>query len=52
LGSKGQIFSHCAPVNSRPYRAIGPPLALLSTLIADAAGTNYCKIKGLYRVLK
>jgi len=25
LGSNGRIFSHWASVNSRPYRAIGPP---------------------------
>lgn len=34
FASKGRIFSYWAPVNSRPYRAIGPPSALLSAVIA------------------
>jgi hypothetical protein len=25
FGSRGRIFSHCASVNNRPYRGIGPP---------------------------
>src|SRR6516225_9809495 len=52
LGSKGRIFSHWASVNSRPYRAIGPPSALLTVLIAHFGRTNYCKIRVLYPVLK
>ena len=52
FGSKGRIFSHWASVNSRPYRAIGPPSALLSLLIAHFGRTNYSKITTLYPVLK
>lgn len=52
FGSKGQIFSHCASVSNRPYRAIGPPSALLTVLIAHFGRINYCKIKALYPVLK
>ena len=52
FGSKGRIFSHCASVSNRPYRAIRPPSALLTVFIAHFAGTNYCKIKALYPVLK
>ena len=52
FGSKGRIFPHWASVNSRPYRAIGPPSALLPLLIAHFEGANYCKITTLYLVLK
>jgi hypothetical protein len=52
FGSKGRIFSHWASVNCRPYRAIDPPSALLTLLIAHLATNNYCKIKALYPVLK
>jgi len=52
FGSKGRIFSHWASVNNRPYRAIGPPSALLTMLIAPFGRTNYCKIRTLYPVLK
>ncbi len=52
FGSKGRIFSHWASVNSRPYRAIGPPSTLLSLLIAHFGRTNYSKITALYPVLK
>jgi hypothetical protein len=34
FGSPGRIFSHWASVSSRPYRAIGPPLALLHEFIS------------------
>ena len=52
FGSKGRIISHWASVSSRPYRAIGPPSALLPLLIAYFGRTNYCKITALYPVLK
>jgi hypothetical protein len=52
FGSKGRIFSHWASVNNRPYRAIGPPSALLTLLIAHFGKNNYCKIMTLYPVLK
>jgi hypothetical protein len=52
FGSKGRIFSHWASVNSRPYRAIAPPSALLTLLIAHFGRNNYCKITALYPVLK
>jgi len=51
-GSKGRIFSHWASVNRRPYRAIGPPLALLSGVIAHLWRTNYHRFKSLFQVLK
>jgi hypothetical protein len=35
FGSRGWIFSHWASVSTRPYRAIGPPLALLPWVIAE-----------------
>ncbi|OLB40730.1 MAG: hypothetical protein AUH11_01075 [Acidobacteria bacterium 13_2_20CM_57_17] len=34
LGSKGAIFFHCASVSNGPDRAIRPPSALLTPLIA------------------
>jgi hypothetical protein len=52
FGSKGRIFSHWASVNSRPYRAIGPPSALLTLLITHIERNNHCKITTLYPVLK
>jgi hypothetical protein len=52
LGSKGRIASHWASVNSRPYRAIAPPSALLTSLIAHFGRNNYRKIKALYPVLQ
>jgi hypothetical protein len=39
LGSRGRIFSHCAPVSNRPYRvASALPLALLAWLCAISGG--------------
>jgi len=52
FGSKGRIFSHCASVNSRPYRAIGPPSALLLGVITHFRQSNYHCFSGLYPVLK
>ncbi len=52
LGSKGRIFSHWASVNNRPYRAIGPPLALLPLLMPHLGKPNHCKIRALYPVVK
>src|SRR5712691_9161521 len=40
-GSKGRIFSHWASVNRRPYRAIGPPSALLTLFISHFRLSNY-----------
>ena len=51
-GSKGWIFSHWASVSTRPYRAIGPPSALLSDFIAHLRQSNYHRFKLLYTVLK
>src|SRR5215469_3624236 len=51
-GSKGRIFSHWASVSSRPYRAIGPPLALLSAFIAQFWRSKHHGFKQLYPVLK
>ena len=52
FGSKGRIFSHWASVSSRPYRAIGPPQALLPNVIAHFRPTNYHSFSPLCRVLK
>jgi len=52
FGSKGRIFSHWASVNSRPYRAIGPPSALLLGVITHFRQSNYHCFSGLYPVLK
>src|SRR5215472_137799 len=52
FGSKGRIFSHWASVRVRPYRAIGPPQALLLNVIAHFRPTNYHSFSPLYRVLK
>src|SRR6266404_4872774 len=51
-GSKGRIFSHWASVNSRPYRAIGPPSALLTSFISHFRQPNYLRIQALHPVLK
>src|SRR6266581_1844149 len=51
-GSKGRIFSHWASVNRRPYRAIGPPSALLSSFISHFRQLNYLRIQALHPVLK
>ncbi len=51
FGSRGRIFSHCASVNSRPYRGIGPPsgAALPSyrhwekpTMVSSTPCTQFC----------
>jgi hypothetical protein len=52
FGSKGWIFSHWASVSSRRYRAIGPPLALLSSFIACFGPTKHQLFSALYPVLK
>ena len=52
FGSKGRIFSHWASVSSRPYRAIGPPLALLPEFISHFRQTNHHPFSALYPVLK
>jgi hypothetical protein len=52
FGSKGRIFSHWASVSSRPYRAIGPPLALLPEFISRFCQTNHHSFTTLYPVLK
>jgi hypothetical protein len=52
LGSNGWIFSHWASVSRRPYRAIGPPLALLTTVIAHFGQIKHQFFSALYPVLK
>jgi hypothetical protein len=52
FGSKGRIFSHWASVDSRPYRAIGPPSALLPEFISHSSQINYHPFSALYPVLK
>jgi hypothetical protein len=51
-GSKGRIFSHWASLNSRPYRAISPPSALLTSFISHFRQPNYLRIQALHPVLK
>jgi hypothetical protein len=52
FGSKGRIFSHWASVSSRPYRAIGPPLALLPAVISHLRPVNKHQFNPLDPVLK
>jgi hypothetical protein len=52
FGSRGWIFCHWASVSSRPYRAIGPPLALLPSFIAQFRQTKDRSFSALYPVLK
>jgi len=49
---QGRIFSHWASVNRRPYRAIGPPAALLTLFISHFRQPNYLRIQALHPVLK
>jgi hypothetical protein len=51
-GSNGRIFSHWASVNSRPYRAIGPPSGADGSSRASPREINYLNSTALYRVLK
>src|SRR6267143_5347414 len=51
-GSKGRIFCHWVSVTRRPYRAIGPPSALLTLFISHFRQSNYLTIQALYPVLK
>ena len=52
LGSKGAIFFHCASVSNGRDRAIGPPSALLTLLIAHFKNPNYPHLNGLYPVVQ
>jgi hypothetical protein len=52
LGSKGAIFFHCASVGNGRDRAIGPPSALLTLLIAHFKNPNYPYLNGLYPVVQ
>ena len=52
FGSKGRTFSHWASVSSRPYRAIGPPSALLPNVISHFRKTKHHPFSTLYPVLK
>jgi hypothetical protein len=52
FGSKGRIFSHRASVSRRPYRAINPPLALLTEFISRFQQINHHPFNALYPVLK
>jgi hypothetical protein len=47
LGSKDAIFFHCVSVSNGPERAIGPPSALLTSLIPDFAKRNHQLLRGL-----
>src|SRR6202167_1541140 len=48
LGSKGAIFFHCASVSNEPDRAIGPPVALPTSLISHFRKLNHSHFRGLY----
>src|SRR6185437_3874422 len=52
FGSRGWIFFHWASVSRRPYRAIGPPLALLPSFIAHFQRTKHHSFSAFYPVLK
>jgi hypothetical protein len=52
LGSKGAIFFHCASVSNGRDRAIGPPSALLTLLIAHFKNPNHPHLNGLYPVMQ
>src|SRR5208337_410253 len=52
LGSKGAIFFHCASVSNGRDRAIGPPSALLTLLIAHFKNPNHPHLNGLYTVVQ
>src|ERR1700674_766930 len=52
LGSKGAIFFHCASVSNEPDRAIGPPVALLTSLISHFGKLNHSHFIGLYWVMQ
>ena len=52
FGSKGAIFCHCASVSNGPDRAIGPPSALLTLLIAHSGKLNHPSFKHLSPVMQ
>src|SRR5213594_3358100 len=51
FGSKGAIFFHCDSVSNGPDRAIGPPSALLTLLIAHSGKLNHHSFKHLSWVM-
>src|SRR5271157_5416739 len=52
LGSKGAIFFHCASASNETDRAIGPPVALLTSLIPHFGKLNHSHFRGLYWVMQ
>src|SRR5713226_9519952 len=52
LGSKGAIFFHCASVNNGPHSPIGPPSALLTSLISYFQKLNHHHFNGLSTVVQ
>src|SRR5712692_3387929 len=52
FGSKGAIFFHCDSVSNGPDRAIGPPSALLTLLIAHSGKLNHHSFKHLSWVMQ
>jgi len=52
FGSKGAIFFHCASVSNGPHRAIGPPSALLTSLISYFQKLNHPHFNGLSTVVQ
>src|SRR5712664_799378 len=52
FGSKGAIFFHCDSVSNGPDRAIGPPSALLTLLIAHSGKLNHHSFKPLSWVMQ
>ena len=52
FGSKGAIFFHCASVSNGPHRAIGPPSALLTSLISYFQKLNHHHFNGSSTVVQ
>src|SRR5437899_165645 len=52
FGRKRAIFFHCASVSNGPDRAIGPPSALLASVIPHFPKPNHCHFKSLSRVVQ
>src|SRR5271157_2490485 len=52
LGSKGAILFHCASVSNGRDRAIDPPSALLTLLIAHFKNPNHPQFNALYPVVQ
>ena len=52
FGSKGAIFFHCTSASNGRDRAIGPPSALLTSLIPHRRNPNHRHFRALYGVVQ